>query len=181
MFWEALNAWQFARFARLPRRGRRGDVLLKLDLTCSEKTGKRIPFARVFNKRFGIQLVVLHACVDSFRVPLGYRIYQGKGKPSVVELALELLAEFPASRFGVRVVVMADSGFSSCDFITGCQSLGFTRLLVGMKCNHRLADGRKLSELSKRGEQLALRDLADYSKRKVQATAFRRSDFICQP
>ena len=54
---------------------------------------------------------------------------------------------------------MADSGFSSGDFITGCQALGFTRLLVGMKCNRRLADGRKLSELSKRGEQVTLHDL----------------------
>jgi hypothetical protein len=88
-FWKKLNAWQFARFSRLPRRGRRRDVLLKLDLTCVEKTGKHIPFARVFNKLFGIQLVVLHTCVDGFSVPLSYRIYRGKGKPSVIDLALE--------------------------------------------------------------------------------------------
>ena len=141
VFWEALNAWQFAQFAQLPRRGRRGDVLLKLDLTCIEKTGKRIPFARVFNKVFGIQLVVLHACVNGLSFPLGYRIYLGKGKPTVVALALELLAEFPASRFSARTVVLADSGFGSGEFITGAQSLGFTRLLVGLKCNRRLNDG----------------------------------------
>ena len=107
MFWEELNRWQFAQFYRLPRRGRRGDVRLKIDLTCVEKTGKRIPFARVFNKLFGIQLVVLHACVDGFSVPLGYRIYQGKGKTTIVELALELLETFPASRFSARVTVLA--------------------------------------------------------------------------
>ena len=154
-----LNSWQFAQFYALPRRGRRGEVMLKLDLTCIEKTGKHIPFARVFNKLFGIQLVVLHACAVGFSVPLGYRIYQGKGKPSVVDLALELLGAFPASRFGTRVVVLADSGFSSCDFITGCQDLGFTRLLLGMKCNRRLKDGRNLGELGKRGEQVTLHDL----------------------
>ena len=159
VFWEALNAWQFAQFAQLPRRGRRGDVLLKLDLTCIEKTGKRIPFARVFNKVFGIQLVVLHACVNGLSFPLGYRIYLGKGKPTVVALALELLAEFPASRFSARTVVLADSGFGSGEFITGAQSLGFTRLLVGLKCNRRLNDGRRLGALTKRGEQVHLHDL----------------------
>ena len=61
VFWEELTVWQFAQFYALPRRGRRGNVRLKIDLTRIEKTGRHIPFARVFNKRFGIQLVVLHA------------------------------------------------------------------------------------------------------------------------
>lgn len=161
VFWEELTAWQFAQFYRLPRRGRRGDVRLKIDLTCIEKTGKHIPFARVFNKLFGIQLVVLHACVEGFSVPLGYRIYRGKGKTTPVELALELLETFPASRFSARVVVLADSGFSSREFITGCKDLGFTRLLLGMKCDRRLEDGRRLDELTKRGEQVALHDLLE--------------------
>lgn len=161
VFWEELTAWQFAQFYRLPRRGRRGNVRLKIDLTCIEKTGKRIPFARVFNKLFGIQLVVLHACVEGFSVPLGYRIYLGKGKSTPVELALELLETFRAAHFGARVVVLADSGFSSREFITGCKDLGFTRLLLGMKCDRRLADGRRLDELTKRGEQVALHDLPE--------------------
>ena len=162
MFWEELTRWQFRQFYASPRRGRRGDVLLKLDLTCIEKTGKQIPFARVFNKLFGIQLVVLHACVEGLSVPLGYRIYLGKGKPSVIDLALELLDDFPASRFSARVAVMADSGFSSRDFITGCQDLGFKRVLLGMKCDRRLADGRRLDDLSKRGECVALHDLPQH-------------------
>ena len=97
MFWEELNAWQFTQFYALARRGRRGDVRLKIDLTCVERTGKHIPFARVFNKRFGIQFVVLHACAHGLSVPLGYRIYLGS-KTTPVELALELLAIFRASR-----------------------------------------------------------------------------------
>ena len=55
--------------------------------------------------------------------------------------------------------MLADSGFSSRDFITGCHDLGFTRLLLGMKCDRRLADGRRLDELSRQGEKLALHDL----------------------
>lgn len=77
VFWQELNGWQLEQFYRLPRRGRRGDEVLKLDLTCIEKTGKRIPFARVFNRCYGIQLVMLHACVGGLNFPLGYRVYRG--------------------------------------------------------------------------------------------------------
>jgi len=61
VYWAALNRWQLEQCYLLPRRGRRRDVVLKLDLTCVEKTGKQIPFARLFNRCYGIQLVVLHA------------------------------------------------------------------------------------------------------------------------
>jgi Trk-type K+ transport system membrane component len=92
-------------------------VVLKLDLTCIEKTGKCIPFARVFNRRYWIQLVALHACLGGLSFPLTYRIYQGKGKETPVALALELLAQFPPCRWPARVVVMADAGFGSAAFI----------------------------------------------------------------
>ena len=130
VFWAELASWQRAQFYRLPRRGRRGDVVLKLDLTCIEKTGKQIPFARVFNRRYGIQLVVLHACVGGLSFPLGYRLYLGKGKSTPVDLALELLAKFPASQWSSQTVVLADAGFGSAEFIQGCQHLGFERLLI---------------------------------------------------
>ncbi len=162
VFWRELNGWQLEQCYRLPRRGRRGDAVLKLDLTCIEKTGKQIPFARVFNRRYGIQLVVLHACVEGLSFPLGYRVYRGKGKATVVDLALELLAAFPASGWSSRTVVLADAGFGSSTFIQGCQALGFERLLVGMRCNRQLADGRQLSQLKQRGEQVILHDLPEH-------------------
>jgi hypothetical protein len=161
VFWTELNTWQLGQFYRLPRRGRRGDVVLKLDLTCIEKTGKRIPFARVFNRRYGIQLVVLHACVGALSFPLGYRVYEGKGQATAAELALELLAAFPTSCWSSRVVVLADAGFGSAEFIQGCCQLGFKRLLVGVRCNRRLEDGRSLDELKRRGERVILHDLVD--------------------
>jgi hypothetical protein len=159
VYWAALNRWQLQQCYLLPRRGRRGDVVLKLDLTCVEKTGKQIPFARVFNRCYGIQLVVLHACVGGLSFPLGYRIYLGKGKSTPVDLALELLAQFPASQWTSRVVVLADAGFGSSEFICGCAQLGFARLLVGIRCNRKLSDGRRLEQLGERGEQVALHDL----------------------
>ncbi len=162
VFWAELSRWQLGQLYRLPRRGRRGDAVLKLDLTCIEKTGKQIPFARVFNRRYGIQLVVLHACVEGLSFPLGYRVYRGKGKATVVDLALELLTAFPASGWSSRVVVLADAGFGSTEFIQGCWALGFERLLVGMRCNRTLADGRQLIQLKQRGEQVMLHDLPEH-------------------
>lgn len=161
-YWQSLNDWQFEQFRRIqqpPRRGRRGDVLLKIDLTCIEKTGKKIPFARLFNRVFGIQLVVLHACVNGLSFPLGYRIYQGKGQATTVALALELVAAFPPSLWSARVVVLADAGFGSSEFITGCRDLGFERVLVGIRCNRKLSDKRRIDALKKRGEQHTLHDL----------------------
>ncbi len=159
VFWAKLNSWQREQFYRLQRRGHRGDVVLKLDLTCIEKTGKQIPFVRVFNRRYGIQLVVLHACMGGLSFPLGYRVYRGKGKATVTDLALELLAAFPASGWSFRTVVLADAGFGSTEFIQGGQTLGFERLLVGMRCNRQLVDGRQLTELKQRGEQVILHNL----------------------
>ena len=162
VFWQELNSWQLGQFYRLPKWGRRKDVVLKVDLTCVEKTGKQIPFARVFNRRYGIQLVVLHVCMEGLSFPLGYRVYRGRGKATVVDLALELLAAFPASGWSSRTVVLADAGFGSSEFVQGCQALGFKRLLVGMRCNRQLADGRQLSQLKQRGEQVILHDLPEY-------------------
>ncbi len=161
VYWAALNRWQLQQCYLLPRRGRRGDVVLKVDLTCVEKTGKQIPFARLFNRCYGIQLVVLHACIGGMSFPLGYRIYLGKGTSTPVTLALELLGQFPASRWSSRTVVLADAGFGSSEFICGCTELGFERLLVGLRYNRKLTDGRRLEQLQQRGERGALHDLAE--------------------
>lgn len=159
VLWSVLNKWQFQQFHVLWRDSRRGDVILKLDLTCLEKRGQKIPFARVFNSNYGIQLVVLHACVGKLSFPLGYKIYKGKDTTSVVSLALELLEAFPASLWTSRVVVMADAGFGSNDFIQGCIALGYKRLLVGLRNNRKLIDERQLNQLKKRGELHRLKGL----------------------
>ena len=159
VFWEVLNNWQFQQFNNLSRRDRRGDVILKLDLTCLEKRGQKIPFARVFNSNYGIQLVVLHACVGKLSFPLGYKIYKGKATATVVTLALELLDAFPPSLWTSRVVVMADAGFGSNEFIQSCIALGYKRLLVGLRNDRKLIDERRLDQLKKRGEPHRLKDL----------------------
>lgn len=92
---------------------------------------------------------------------MGYRVYQGKGKRTPVDLAVELLAQFPASQWSSRTVVLADAGFGSAEFIRSCQHLGFERLLVGVHCDRKLRDGRNLGQLQKRGEGVVFHDLPD--------------------
>lgn len=54
---------------------------------------------------------------------------------------------------------MADAGFGSSAFLQGCTELGFERLLVGVRCDRKLHDGRRLEQLKQRGQQLTLHDL----------------------
>lgn len=158
--WQELNAWQFEQFYRHreARKGSRPDVILKLDLTCIEKTGKKLPFVRVFNGRYGIQLVTLHACFGHFSFPISQRIYHGKGKQTVVDLALEMLTEFPPARWPAQAVVLADAGFGSQAFLRDTQALGFTRVIVGVRRDRILMSGKKLHELACRGEAVQLHD-----------------------
>ena len=115
----------------------------------------------MFNRVYGIQLVVLHVCCGGLSFPLAYRIYRGKGKETPVNLALELLEAFPASSWSARTVVLADAGFGSNDFIRGCHDLGFTRLLVGVRYDRKLKGDRKLTQLKRRGERVVLHDLPE--------------------
>ena len=60
-------------------------------LTSLEKTGKKLPFVRVYNKVFGIHLVVLHVSVGDLSFPLGVRVYALENKETPIALALDLL------------------------------------------------------------------------------------------
>lgn len=147
--WEELNHWQFEQlYRRSFGRGRKPEVVLKLDLTCIEKTGKKLPFTWCYNKRYGIQLLTLHACFGSLSFPIATSLYEGKHR--LAELALELLEHFPIHSWPAGVIVMADAAFGTSEFLQGTHELGFEKVLV--RCDRRLTDGRKLSELARKGE-----------------------------
>lgn len=158
--WDVLNRWQQQQWQAAYQRGRPREMVLKVDVSCIEKTGKQLPYVRVFNKRQGIHIVVLHACVHGLSIPLDYRIYQGKGNDNVVDLALAMLADAARWCYHPRTVVMADAAFGTRRFITGSQALGWSRLLLGVACDRNLKDGRRLDALRRRGEQQELHDLA---------------------
>ena len=157
--WDMMHSWQAEQAEAAYQRGRRQDIVLKVDVSCIEKTGKQLPYVRVFNKQQGVHLVVLHACVQGLSLPVDYRIYQGKGSTNVVDLALAMLADAPSWCRGSRTVVMADSAFGTCRFVTGCQALGWQRLLLGVACDRNLQDGQRVDSLRRRGEQHRFHDL----------------------
>lgn len=135
--WELLTTAQWE-MLYLQAKGKHHPVLrLSVDLTSIQKTGQNLPFARVYNKVYGIHLVVLFAEYDQLKFPIGYLIYKGKGTSTPVTLALKMLDTIPdyiRERFNIRV--LADSGFESAPFLDGVRQLGF-EFVVGVRTTRR--------------------------------------------
>jgi hypothetical protein len=156
--WETLTAWLLSQ----PQRGRRPTLRVLIDLTCLEKSGRFTQLAgwiHFFNGKRGVQLVVLYLELGQLRLPRGFRIWRGKGTSSAAKLALRLLNTLPkVLRRRYRVLVPADSGFASCDFLEGVVVLGY-QALAGVRKNRLRQDGRSIAELQRRGERVLLKDL----------------------
>lgn len=150
--------------ALLERRkvGRRPILRAIVDLTPLQKSGSfegLQGLVHTLNKKRGVQLVVLYLELDGWRLPWGFRIWQGKGSASPGELALKLLRTLPkvlTARY--RVMVLADSGFCSVEFIEGVRELGH-HAVVGVRRDRRLSNGRRLDQAAIRGEQVFLEGL----------------------
>lgn len=135
--WEVLQAAQWETFLLAARRKHRPLLRLSVDLTSIEKKGSKLPFVRVYNDVHGIHLVVLFAEYGQLKFPVGYRVYKGKGTPTPVTLARELLRDVPDSiRRRFRVRVLADSGFEAAAFFDEVRQLGF-EFVVGVRSNRR--------------------------------------------
>ena len=79
------------------RRGRRPKLLVMIDLTTLEKTGRfaQLGLVRMLHKKRGLHVVVLYLQVGRLRMPWGMRVWRGKGTASVSVLGLRLLASLP--------------------------------------------------------------------------------------
>jgi hypothetical protein len=150
--------------ALLERRkvGRRPILRAIVDLTPLQKSGEfegLSGLVHILNKKRGVQLVVLYLEVEGWRVPWGFRIWRGKYSVSPATLALKLLRTLPrilTARY--RVMVLADSGFGSVEFIEGVRRLGH-HAVVGVRRDRRLTDGTRLDQASIRGKQVFLEGL----------------------
>lgn len=135
--WRLLNRAQWDALLLAARHQRRARLRLSLDLTSLEKTGKQLPFVRVYNEVHGIHLVVLFAEYRAFKFPIAYRVYRGKGTATPVSLALELLEGVPDDiRRRFQVCVLADSGFEAAVFLDRVRALGF-EFVVGVRATRR--------------------------------------------
>ncbi|MDP9766101.1 transposase [Deinococcus enclensis] len=151
-----LEFWQHAPHQR-PR------LELLIDLTSLEKTGKfeeLTDWMHVYNGVHGVHLVVLYLCCGPLRLPWAFQVWRGRDTPSPALLALQLLRTVPNQLLnsGRQARVHADGGFDSADFIHGVLDLGLD-LIVGVRKNRKLADGRKVEDLTVRGSMVQLQGL----------------------
>jgi Transposase DDE domain len=145
------------------------------DLTTLEKCGKFKhlsnpvtadrpidPWVRVLNGKRGLHLVVMYLGLGDWRIPWSFRVWRGKGHPTVVELACKMLATVPkAFSQGRTVLVLGDTEFGTVDFLSAVRKRHWIPI-VGMRSNRKLTDGRSLNQLyrqAKRGVQVRLVDL----------------------
>ncbi len=149
-------------FLSQPRVGRRPTLQVILDLTTLEKTGKFKEFKdliRVYNGKRGLHLVMLYVVVGQWRVPWGFRVYRGPNTSSPTQLGLRLVRGLlKALSKHFEVLVLADAAFGSNEFVTTVRQLKH-HTLVGVRCDHKLEDGRSLAQLHKRGQQVRLSSL----------------------
>lgn len=145
-----------------PRVGRRPTLQVILDLTTLEKVGKFKQFKdliRVYNGKRGLHVIMLYLVVGQWRLPWGFQVYRGKDTLSPTQLGLRLLRRLPkilTARF--EVLVLADTAFGTNEFVTSVRRLKH-HALVGVRCDRKLADGRRLVHLHKRGQQVRLTGL----------------------
>ena len=98
----------------------------------------------------------MYLVVGQWRIPWNFRVYRGKDTPSPAHLGLRLLRSLPKAltqRF--QMLVLADSAFSSIEFLQSVRKLKYYAI-TGLRCDRKLADGRSLAQLHKRGQQVRL-------------------------
>jgi hypothetical protein len=144
------------------RRGKPPVLQVILDATCLEKTGKFKAFQsliRVFDRRRGLHLVVLFLVIGQFRLPWSFRVYRGKGHPSIATLGTRLLGTVPrqlSDRFRVRV--LADTTFGTAELLSAVRRRGW-HAIVGVRCDRKLANGRRLYSVPRRGMRVQLEQM----------------------
>lgn len=146
------------------RKGRKPILQVILDLTTLEKVGK-FPhlqdLVRVYNHKKGLHIVVLYLVVGNWRFPWSFRVYRGKETPSPSQLALKLLNTLPSILTdSFQIYVLGDTAFGTIQFLEKIRSNSFNHHgIFGIPNTRKLTDGRKVSELKNRGQQVYLNGL----------------------
>lgn len=111
---------------------------------------------RVYHSKRGLHLVVLYLVVGQWRVPWSFRVYRGKDTPSPAQLGLRLVRGLPTALTShFQVLILVDTAFGSIEFLEGVRKLKY-HVIAGVRCDRKLADGRSVARLYKRGQQLRL-------------------------
>ena len=141
-------------------RGKRPHLQVIIDLTTLEKRGKFTAFAElihILNGKRGLHLVVMYLVVGGWRVPWAFRPWRGKDTVTPAQLGLKLLRTLPKKlthRF--RVLVLADTGFSSVEFVNGIEKRRDFQAIVGIPKNRLMANGKAIGTITKKGQQVQI-------------------------
>ena len=87
----------------------------------------------------------------------GIAAWRGKDTVSPAQLGLKLLRTLPkklTNRF--RVLVLADTGFSSVEFVNGVEKLRDFQAIVGIPKNRLMANGKAIKTITKKGQQVQI-------------------------
>jgi len=140
-------------------KGRRPTLQVIIDLTTLEKRGKFKSFEHlisVYNGKRGLHLVVLYLVVGRWRIPWSFRVWRGKDTPSPAQLGLKLVKGLPkALTKHFQVMILVDTAFGTVDFLHCIRKLNYDAI-AGVRCDRQLIDGRSVSDLYKRGQQVRL-------------------------
>lgn len=144
-------------------KGRKPILQIILDLTTLEKVGN-FPhlndLVRVYNHKKGLHIVVMYLVIGNWRFPWSFRIYRGKGTPSSSQLAQKLLNNLPSILTrSFQIYVLGDTAFGTIKLITKIRTQNSFQALVGIAKTRKLQDGRKVSEIKTRGQQVYLNGL----------------------
>jgi Transposase DDE domain len=143
-------------------RGKRPHLQVIIDLTTLEKRGKFKAFnwlIHILNHKRGLHLVVMYLVIGQWRVPWAFRPWRGKNTLTPAQLGLRLLRTLPKQlqrRF--RVQVLADTGFSSVEFLNGVKKLRY-QAIVGIPKNRLMDNGRAIKTITRKGQQVKLTGL----------------------
>ena len=141
-------------------------VRILIDLTTLPKTGKFLHLStpnrnfnhsdrwvRILNGKRGLHLVVLYVIVGNWQVPWSFRVWRGKGQHSPAQLACKLLRTVPKSLVKNRtIIVQADTEFGTTEFLNAVHRRAW-RAVVGVRCNRKLKDGRRLKDLYRHAQR----------------------------
>lgn len=145
------------------KKGRKPTLEVILDLTTLEKVGN-FPhlkdLIRVYNHKKGLHIVVMYLVIGNWRFPWSFRIYRGKGTASPSLLGQKLLNNLPSIlKKSFQIYVLGDTAFGTIKLINKIRNSCQLHTIVGISKTRKLQDGRKVSELKTRGQQVYLNGL----------------------
>lgn len=146
------------------KKGRKPTLEVILDLTTLEKVGN-FPhlqdLVRVYHHKKGLHIVVMYLVLGNWRFPWSFRVYRGKGNPSPSQLAQKLLNNLPLILIqSFQIYILGDTTFGTIKLIKKIRGDCFNHhAIVGIPNTRTLTDGRKVSEIKTRGQQVYLNGL----------------------